>query len=397
MINTTPFYERKSYFLSPEDFKIIVQNANSNLKTIAESLCPALYENWKAKITSEKGQNFTLFCACKDEELSQKIVDDFKTNKFGGQYANAKAKDGKAIYRVEIENGKEIGQLDLIRASFKDLPKALQNAYFETALFNVSLIKTYLETHDKFDFKHFEALSSDIHEFWVSKNLFGEQKSSLLLPYLLMPVQKFQDNEKDKARNQLFLTINELTKQSNVLKDQQSNFLCAIENVFQNKATKTGLDEKYLKQLENLKPEIAERNAYDFGMRQILKNRVQKSFNSAIIDFSLTPETFTFEDFENKICLDYYEIWKSFHNLNNFNKNYNVQYFNLKVNNEKFNPKQFVREQVSTFINEFAKEGIIDAKYAEKVNGFFEKEIPQKNKVNFKKFSQPNSYQPTIN
>lgn len=384
-MTTTPFYERKFYVLSPNEFEELIKD-NEELKRIAEAICPVFHEDWKSNLILEKGKDYQHFRPCKDDELSQKIVEDFKFRKYNGQFADAKSSDGKPLYKVEIVSGKEIGKLDLIRVPFENLPQNWQNTNLDAALFAVALIKKYFSKYDHFSFKSFEALSSDIHEFWVSKNGYPGQKASLMLPYALLPVEKFQNNEKDKDRNHIILITTELTNQSNVLKRNRDILLRAIETVFASQSCPTGLKERYIKEIEALKYEIAERNAFDFGMRHMLKSRVKNCLNNAIESKNLKPEEFTLDVFEKVLCAPYYEEWKTFHSAKVLNKNLDVGFDEIVVNNEEFNAKQFVREQVSSILTDLAKNGEINREFATKSQELFQSEIPMQNKRDFSNF-----------
>lgn len=387
----TPFYERKYYFLSPQEFELEFA-ANENIKTIAKLISPAFHEDWKGNLVREKGRDYQHFRPCKDDELSQKIVDDFKSRKYNGQFCDAKSEDGKPLYKVEIVSGKEIGKLDLIRVPFENLPLSWQNANLDAALFAVSIVAKYLSNHEHFSFKTFEALSSDIHEFWASKNDYPGQKASLMLPYALLPVEGFSNNEKDKDRKHIILTINELTNQVNVSKNSKEALLRAIKAVFGTKSCSTGLQKGFIEEIESLKDEIVERNAFDYGMRNLLKISVEARLKNEIKDNGLTPEKLTFENFESKFCVPYFSEWKTFHSHESLKK-IDVPYTKIEVNNQSFNAKQFVREQVSILFGELAHEGKIDAQFATKINGFFENEIPMQNQKDFEKLSSQSHVQ----
>ncbi len=384
-MTTTPFYERKSYVLSPSEFEELFKN-NEEINKIAEGICPVFHEDWKSNLILEKGKDYQHFRPCKDDDLSKKIIEDFKFRKYNGQFADAKSSDGKSLYKFEVVSGKEVGKLDLIRVPFENLPQNWQKANFDAALFAVALIKKYFSKYDHFSFQSFEALSSDVHEFWVSKNGYPGQKASLMLPYALLPVETFQNNEKDKDRKHIILTTTELTNQSNVLKRNRDIVLRAIETVFVSQSCPTGLKERFMKEIEALKYEIAERNAFDFGMHQMLKSRVKNCLNNAIESKNLKPEGLTLDVFEKVLCVPYYEEWKTFHSAKLLNKNLDVGFDEIVVNNEDFNAKQFVREQVSSILTELAENGEINREFATKSQELFQNEIPVKNKQDFANF-----------
>lgn len=386
----TPFYERHYYFLSPQEFEVEFAS-NENIKTIAKLISPAFHEDWKRNLVVEKGKDYQHFRPCKNDELSQKIVDDFKSRKYNGEFCDAKSEDGKPLYKVEIVSGKEIGKLDLIRVPFEKLPPSWQDANLDAALFAVSLVVKYFSKYDHFTSKSFEALSSDIHEFWVSKNGYQGQKASLMLPYAFLPIERFQNNEKDKDRNHIILAIDELTNQTNVSKDSKETLLSAIEAIFGAKSCPTGLQKTYIEEIKALKYEIAERNAFDYGMKNILRHRVAVCMKDEIGN-GLTPDSLTLEAFEDAFCAPYYTEWKTFFHPEILKK-LDVKFGEIIVNNEEFNAKQFVREQVSLHVNSLAKEGKIDAQFATKVNQLFESEIPMQNKKDFEKFNSQSHVQ----
>jgi len=387
-MNTTPFFNRPTYFLSSAQFAAMKDGGlGEHILGVASETSKHFHYNWRDDLVAAKGESYQHFRPLKDDKISAEILALYESGNFSeeaaGRILNPEneeplvSPDGLPLFRVE--NGQV--QFDLIRVDFDHLTTKWQNTNLDAAQFALALVQTCITTNVPFTLENFEKMSSDIHEYWAENNNYPGQSAKLMTVYKNLPVDSLKNNQKDKDRVHIGLTVNNLSLPLTEASKNRSIVLNAMQVLFREHQQAGTLNPEFAEQLKALEGEIARQNVEEFTKYTLLSSQTKEDIANILAENpNMTIETF------EQLASAFHANWVNIYGEGQ-DENLVAPYESLPVNDPSFNQKQFSRECVTTFLGEMVQSGNLEPSVMTDVKGLSE-EIEAINQSDFLKYQQ---------
>ena len=388
-MNTVPFFNRPTYFLSAEQYEQMKTGSfGDHLTALAKESSRSFHYSWRDDLVDAKGEEYQHFRPLKDDIVTQQIRALYDSGRFtlaeAGRILNPESEeelvspDGKDLFSFGDDGSVKF---DLIRVDFDHLTKKWQDANFDAAMFALCLVQKCISQGTELTFENFERMSSDIHEFWAINNNYPGQSAKLMTIYKNLPVDALRNNQKDKDRAHIGLTVDSLSLPLTEASKNRQIVLNAMNALFRDQQQEGTLDPMFGEQIKALQAEIDQRNIEDFTKYKQLSARTKESVLS-ILQGKGEVDLETFE----AMSAAFHEQWRSIYGEGQ-DENLVLDYDQLPVNDPAFNQKQFSRECVQTFLGEMVSDGLIASSVMESV-GELAPQIEALNQQDFMKYQQ---------
>lgn len=395
-MNTVPFFSRPRYFLTTERYKMMQYGSEGwYLTTLAKESSRSFHYSWRDDLITAKGEEYQHFRPLKDDAVATQIRALYDSGNFSlaeaGRILNPDCEeelvspDGKDLFLFGDDGSVKF---DLIRVDFDHLTQKWQDANFDAAMFALCLVQDCIWHQVPFTFENFEKMSSDIHEYWCENNNYPGQSAKLMTIYKNLPVDALRNNQKDKDRAHIGLTVGSLSLPLTEASKNRQIVLNAMNAIFKHYQENGMLDPRFSEQLESLQTQIDQKNVEDFTKYKMLQSQTKEQLVVLLQDKTEVD----LETFEGLAAV-FHDQWRSIYGEDQ-DANIVLDYDKLPVNDPLFNQKQFSRECVQTFLGEMVQEGLIPETVAESVAGL-EKEIAAQNQADFLLYQQAQTDTPT--
>lgn len=386
-MNTVPFFNRPTYFLSSSQFKMMQYGSTGqHLTALAKESSRSFHYSWRDDLIAAKGSEYQHFRPLKDDEVTRQIRALYDSGMFtlaeAGRILNPDCEeelvspDGKDLFLFG-EDGSV--KFDLIRVDFDHLTQKWQDANFDAAMFALCLVQKCISYKVPFTFENFEKMSSDIHEYWCENNNYPGQSAKLMTIYKNLPVDAMRNNQKDKDRAHIGLTVGSLSLPLTEASKNRQIVLNAMNALFRENQQNGTLDPAFEEQLKALQVDIDRKNFEDYMKYRQLSSQTKEQV-MAILQDKTEVDLATFE----QMAAAFHDQWRSIYGEGQ-DAHIVADYDKLPVNDPAFNQKQFSRECVQTFLGEMVEEGLIPESVTESVSGLTE-EIEAQNQSDFLKY-----------
>lgn len=386
-MNTVPFFNRPTYFLSSSQFKMMQYGpTGQHLTALAKESSRSFHYSWRDDLIAAKGSEYQHFRPLKDDEVTRQIRALYDSGMFtlaeAGRILNPDCEeelvspDGKDLFLFG-EDGSV--KFDLIRVDFDHLTQKWQDANFDAAMFALCLVQKCISHKVPFTFENFEKMSSDIHEYWCENNNYPGQSAKLMTIYKNLPVDAMRNNQKDKDRAHIGLTVGSLSLPLTEASKNRQIVLNAMNALFRENQQNGTLDPAFEEQLKALQVDIDRKNFEDYMKYRQLSSQTKEQV-MAILQDKTEVDLATFE----QMAAAFHDQWRSIYGEGQ-DAHIVADYDKLPVNDPAFNQKQFSRECVQTFLGEMVQEGLIPESVTESVSGLTE-EIEAQNQSDFLKY-----------
>lgn len=391
-MNTTPFFNRPTYFLSSSQYdQMKASKLSESLNTLAKESSKLFHYSWRDDLVSAKGEEYQHFRPLKDDAIASKLRELHDSGNFtlaaAGRILNPDcdkelvSPDGKDLFQFD-EDGTV--KFDLIRVDFEHLTPKWQAANFDASMFALCLVQTVVNQEGHIDFEVFEKMSSDIHEFWVSNNNYKGQSAKLMTIYKNLPVDSLRNNQKDKDRVHINMTVDSLSTPVTEASKNRKIVMDAMKMLFGEQQKEGTLDSSFSAQIDALQSEIEQQNIEDYTKYKQLSVQTKEQAME-ILNGKEKIDMNTFEE----LSAAFHGQWVDIYGANQ-DENIVADYSELPVNDPDFNQKQFSRECVQTFLKEMADDGLVSQSMIADVNGLSQ-EIEEKNKMDYLEYEQTQS------
>ena len=386
-MNTVPFFNRPRYFLTTERYKMMHYGTEGwYLKTLAKESSRSFHYSWRDDLIAAKGEEYQHFRPLKDDQVATQIRALYDSGNFtlaeAGRILNPECEeelvspDGKDLFLFGDDGSVKF---DLIRVDFDHLTQKWQDANFDAAMFALCLVQQCIWNKVPFTFENFEKMSSDIHEYWCENNNYPGQSAKLMTIYKNLPVDALRNNQKDKDRAHIGLTVGSLSLPLTEASKNRQIVLNAMNAIFKHYQDNGMLDPSFSEQLASLQIQIDQKNVEDFTKYKMLQAQTKEQL-AVLLEGKTEVDIETFE----KLSATFHDQWRSIYGEDQ-DENIVADYDKLPVNDPMFNQKQFSRECVQTFLGEMASEGLIPSTVVESTNQL-QTQIEEINQADFLRY-----------
>ena len=350
---------------------------------LAKLVSKCLHEDWRQNVINEQKNNpdYQHFRPVKDAELTAKVLaEPEKYLKQTGERFENDPLGAKPLYRIvdvpvtkkekqpdgtekEVHTTEKQVQFDLMRMDFDNLTQKWQDANLDAAKFAVALINKALpqgalQGKPEKVFKDLEEMSHDVHIEWMIR----EQDWGSI--ELFFPYEVLTSSEQAKDTAQILSIIHGLSFRSDILAKNRSIVVRALKEVMSEYATDDGLKKEIEDNLESIQP-IVDAHTKEIDERS---SNFKKAVSEKTIAALSGKENLTFEDLE-KISAIYYNEWRTqASSVVKLPAAYESSYENIPMEHARINFKSVARKEISTLVQELAKDGRISSKLAEDVS-----------------------------